>query len=94
MKQEIPHAVFQMVMAYDRDPNRAVYTAFIIMVRGTSFQVTKAVASHSYMQKLLQGQRPNENVDIYRTVEYDLLFGEARRHFFWLFVGILTFLNA
>ena len=42
------------------------------------------------MEQLLRDQRPDEKIELYRSVEFGLLVPEERRQFFWLFVGILT----
>lgn len=83
-----------MVMAYDQNPEQPTYSTFVMLAHDTSSQITKAVASRSYMQQLVAGGRPAENLQLYRSVEYDLLNGEERCQFFWGLVGILTYLDA
>lgn len=55
--------------------------------------MTKAVASKSYLQSLVQGESLTENLQIYRSETYDLLDPGERKGFLRIFLGLIQYLN-
>ncbi|RLL98931.1 hypothetical protein CFD26_107630 [Aspergillus turcosus] len=73
MKREIPFGLFLAFAAFDRDSTHDEYTSFVFNLRRTSAQVTKVVATRSYLRALCEGRDVSEHLRIYRSAEYDLV---------------------
>jgi hypothetical protein len=92
MKREIPFGLFMAFAAFDRNPTCVEcneYTSFVFNLRRTSVQVTKVVATRSYLRALCEGREVSEHLDIYRSAEYDLVEPVGRKWFLTLFLGVM-----
>lgn len=60
-------------------------------MRRTSLQITKLVASGSYLQALWQGKTLEEHLKIYRSEQFDLVEPEGRKAFLVMFMGVVNY---
>jgi hypothetical protein len=94
IKGEVPYGLFLIFAAFNKDPDRGEYASFVINMRLTSLtslQITKLVASGSYLQELCQGKPLEEHLKIYRSQEFDLVEPEGRKAFLVMFVGVVNY---
>ncbi|RHZ67143.1 uncharacterized protein CDV56_107613 [Aspergillus thermomutatus] len=89
MKCEIPFGLFLAFAAFDRNPTRDEYVSFVFNLRRTAVQVTKIVATRSYLRALCEGREVSEHLHIYRSAEYDLVEPDGRKEFLTLFLGVM-----
>ena len=54
--REVPQILVQAILAYTKNPTLESYAGSVISIDGTILHVSKAVISHSYMEKTLPGQ--------------------------------------
>ncbi|RHZ67144.1 uncharacterized protein CDV56_107751 [Aspergillus thermomutatus] len=94
IKGEVPYGLFLIFVAFNTNPHRGEYASFVITMRRTSptsVQITKLVASGSYLQTLCQGRPLEEHLKIYRSPEFDLVEPEGRKAFLVMFMGVVNY---
>ncbi|KAF4187860.1 hypothetical protein CNMCM8927_007532 [Aspergillus lentulus] len=94
IKGEVPYGLFLIFAAFNKDPHQREYASFLIGTRHTSLtcvQITKLVASGSYLQALCQGEPLEEHLEIYRSDEFDLIEPEGRKAFLAMFMGVVNY---
>ncbi|GIJ91032.1 hypothetical protein Asppvi_009997 [Aspergillus pseudoviridinutans] len=94
IKGEVPYGLFLLFAAFNKDPARGEYASFVINMRSTSLtclQITKLVASGSYLQALCQGKPLEEHLKIYRSHGFDLVEPEGRKAFLVMFMGVVNY---
>jgi hypothetical protein len=89
MKCEMPLGLFLAFAAFDRNRTLHEYVSFLFNLRRTSVQVTKVVATGSYLRALCEGRDLSEHLRIYRSAEYDLVERDGRKEFLTLFLGVV-----
>ncbi|KAF7116147.1 hypothetical protein CNMCM5793_004167 [Aspergillus hiratsukae] len=90
MKREIPFGLFLAFAAFDRNPTLDEYTSFVFNLRRTSVQLTKVVATRSYLRALCEGREVSEHLQVYRSAEYDIVERDGRKEFLTLFLGAMN----
>ncbi|EAW19852.1 uncharacterized protein NFIA_094720 [Aspergillus fischeri NRRL 181] len=93
IKGEVPYGLFLIFAAFNKDPHQREYASFLTNMRRTSLtcvQITKLVASGSYLQALSQGQHLEEHLEMYRSHEFDLVEPEGRKAFLVMFMGVIN----
>ncbi|GFF61580.1 hypothetical protein IFM60648_05947 [Aspergillus lentulus] len=94
IKGEVPYGLFLIFAAFNKDPHQGEYASFLINMRRISLtcvQITKLVASGSYLQALCQGKPLEEHLKLYRTHEFDLVEPEGRKAFLAMFMGVVNY---
>lgn len=90
---EVPQIVVQAILAYNRDPTRESYPAFVLRVDRTILQVSMSALSRTYVEELCRGKPLSGSLRLCRSVRYDMLERDERREALRLLVGLVRFLD-
>lgn len=89
-RHEVPHCLFQAVLAFTRKPLLEEYTGFAVTLGGTRVRVSRAVLSPGYLLSLCAGTTIREEMVLYRSASFEIR-GEQSRELIRLLVGLLRF---
>lgn len=90
----VPQALLQAILAYNQNPHLDHYSGFVVSADQAVLQVSRVVASRTYMKNLCEG-KPSRGGDLvlYHSNPMDLLEQDGRRQFLRLIMGLLRFLR-
>ena len=74
-----PYLLFQVLLAYERNPDLENFTASVVSMKGTSVQFVKANCSGFYIQDLKSRGVPRTSLEIYFSEPYDLVEQDGRK---------------
>lgn len=87
-----PYLLFQVFLAYEKNPSLAHYNTFVVSMKGTTIQFVRASCSNSHLKDLADGKAPGSSLGIYFSEPYDLLEQKDRREFVRAFIGLVNYL--
>lgn len=84
-----PYLLIQIILKYEREPALDSYTAFVLIMKETTVQVVKATCSNAYIQDLISSKVPEDPLELWFSVPYDLLEQGDRKEFLRLHIGLV-----
>lgn len=82
-----------MALAYEQNPDLGNYSAFVVSMRGPTFQFIKSTCPALYIKDLFSGRAPSVPLKMYFSGPYDLMEQEDRKEFVRIYLGLLGRLN-
>lgn len=87
--QEVPHALLQIMNAYNHNPNLEEYNGLVIVMDGLVFHFTRVTVSRDYIDCLCERRPLQDCLRLFRSRPLNLLEVGDRREFIRLAVGML-----
>ena len=89
LADEIRQMLVQAVLAYEQDPTRDSYRAYVVGMDGTTLQLSVGTVTRIYLEGLSQGKSLDNNLYISCSEKYDLRECGRRREALKLIIGFL-----
>ncbi|RDK40205.1 hypothetical protein M752DRAFT_303751 [Aspergillus phoenicis ATCC 13157] len=90
-RDQVAQLLLQKAGAHQRNQSRR---AFVIFMDSTNFQLTMADPHRDYLDALLHGERPHQNLDLYHSEFYNLCNRRRRKEALRVMLGLIRLLGA
>lgn len=92
-RYEVPHAIFQAVMAYSEDASLDQYDGFVICLDDMDMYLSRVKVSSAYLRSLYQRQAVTEDLPFYRSKKFNIFEPDGRRGLLKLLMGLNRYLQ-
>ena len=93
MEEIAPYLLLQAILKYERQPARSSHSTYVISMKGTMLQVSRAVVYRQYLRDLIDQKIPTDTLTVLRSGLYDLLEPDGRRECLRAFLGLTQDIN-